>query len=81
MKTTQPKTTALQLLPCKPDVCQECAVDHKPWLPHDQTSLYYQYHFYLQHHHWPTWKDAIAHCAPEVQQLWIQQLALKGIHL
>jgi mannose/cellobiose epimerase-like protein (N-acyl-D-glucosamine 2-epimerase family) len=34
--------------------------------PHNQQSLYYQYAFFGEHGRWPTWKDAVAHCAPEV---------------
>lgn len=62
------------LFPCAPDVCQECAVKHDPEMPHDQTSLYYQYKFYSQHGRWPTWDDALAHCSPELQQAWKQSL-------
>ena len=66
------------LLPPKPDVCQECAVDHDPLLPHNAQSLYYQYSFYAEHGRWPTWKDALAHCEPEMQQFWEEALREKG---
>jgi hypothetical protein len=68
----------LMLLPCKPDVCQECAVDHTPDLPHNNQSLYYQYHFYFKHGRWPTWKDAMAHCTDEMKAFWIEQLGKMG---
>lgn len=64
-----------KLLPCKPGVCQECATDHDPAMPHNQQSLYYQYRFYGQHGRWPTWDDALAHCTPELQTLWKEALA------
>lgn len=69
----------LRMLPCAPDVCQECAVDHTPDQPHNQQSLYYQYHFYAANHRWPTWADAMAHCSDETKRQWIEQLAKKGI--
>lgn len=67
------------LLPCAPDVCQECAVKHDPDMPHNQESLYYQYKFYNQHGHWPTWEDALAHCTTEVQDVWKHELREAGI--
>jgi len=68
----------LMLMPCKPGVCQECARDHTPDNPHDAQSMYYQYKFYAQHHRWPTWKDAIAHCSEEIRTLWEQALRERG---
>jgi len=67
------------LLPAKPGTCQECAVAHDPAQPHNQQSLYYQYHFYADHNRWPTWEDAIAHCTEEVQNYWIEALAKQGV--
>jgi len=67
------------LLPPRKDVCQSCAVDHKPDQPHNQQSLYYQYWFWGQNNRWPTWADAMAHCAPEVQSQWKTLLAEKGV--
>jgi hypothetical protein len=64
-----------QLLHCEPNVCQECGVDHKPELPHNQQSLYYQYRFYGQHGRWPTWDDAMAHCTEDMRQKWSTALA------
>lgn len=68
----------LTLLPCKPGVCQECAVDHPPEAPHNQQSLYYQYKFYGQHGRWPTWKDAIAHCDETTKGFWESELKRRG---
>ena len=69
---------ALTLLPCKPDVCQECAVDHHPTEPHDALSLYYQYRFYGQNGRWPNWLDAMSHCDQTIQQLWKEELTAIG---
>jgi len=67
-------TVKMHLLPCAPEVCQQCAVDHAPEAAHNALSIYYQYKFYGEHGRWPTWKDAIAHCSPEVQAFWEQEL-------
>lgn len=72
---------AFKMLPCNPNVCQMCAVDHLPSQPHNQQSLYYQYSFYSDNGRWPTWNDAMAHCSDEVKQKWIKGLKEKGIEL
>ena len=66
------------LLPCAPDVCQECAVDHSPEMPHNAQSLYYQYKFYQQHGRFPTWEDAMEHCSSEMQEFWKEELSKLG---
>lgn len=59
------------LLPPSPDKCQSCARAHEPELPHDQQSLFWQYWFYKQSGgKWPTWDDAMSHCAPGVREKW-----------
>jgi hypothetical protein len=68
-----------KLLPCKPGVCQECAVDHAPEMPHNQQSMYYQYKFYNDHGRWPIWSDAMAHCAEDVKEKWTKALAAHGV--
>lgn len=68
----------MMLLPCKQGVCQECAVDHPPEVPHNQESLYYQYKFWGEHGRWPTWKDAIAHCDEDTQRFWKEELTRAG---
>jgi hypothetical protein len=61
------------LLPPPPGTCRECAVDHDPRLPHDQTSLYWQYSFYHKSNgRWPTWDDAMVHCTEDVKVAWRQ---------
>lgn len=69
------------LLPPAPDKCQKCAVEHDDEMPHDQTSLHWQYWFYGQHGRWPTWNDALAHCIPEIKEQWIEGLKSRGIKM
>ncbi len=69
------------LLPPPPNCCQECAVEHDPEQAHNQQSLHYQYYFYGKHGRWPTWKDAIAHCPPELQQKWRAALKAHGVEV
>lgn len=73
------EASGLFLLPPAPDVCQECAVKHAPADPHNRDSLYYQYHFYAEHHRWPTWEDAMSHCSEEVKEVWHRELKKLGI--
>ena len=68
----------LCILPPKSDVCQECAVDHKPDQPHDQKSLYYQYYFRAKHGRSPTWEDAMKHCSEGTKKLWREELIKAG---
>lgn len=68
------------LLPPAAGLCQACAVDHPPDMPHNKQSLYYQYWFYRQSNgSWPTWGDALAHCSPDVQAVWTKALLEKGV--
>ena len=73
------KVGDLHLLPCAPDVCQECATKHEATMPHNQQSLYYQYHFYSRKGRWPTWKDAMKHCDKKMKACWISELAKRGV--
>lgn len=59
--------------------CPECATVHPPEMPHNQTSLYWQYSFAEKHGRWPTWNDAMAHCTPEMRGMWVAELAKRGI--
>lgn len=59
--------------------CAECGVVHAPELPHNAQSLFYQYSFREQHGRWPTWKDALAHCTPEMQKFWRAGLRKAGV--
>lgn len=73
------KMAGLRLLAAKPGTCEECATAHAPEQPHNQQSLFYQYHFYGRHGRWPVWKDALEHCAPEVKKFWTLELAKHGV--
>lgn len=66
----------LMLMPPHPDACQECAryPAHPPDQPHDAQSLYYQVAFKMKHGRASTWKDAVAHCSPEVRAAWEERL-------
>lgn len=65
---------ALRLLPPKPGTCAVCAYDHAPRNPHNAQSMYYQYRFYGGRGRWPTWADAVAHCAPWMKRAWEREL-------
>lgn len=67
-----------KLLPPAPDVCQECAVKHEPEQAHNKDSMYYQYQFYSKNGRWPVWKDAIAHCPPEIKEVWEREIKARG---
>jgi ribosomal protein L40E len=63
------------LLPPAAHLCQKCAVDHDPAMPHNQQSMFWQYWFYKDSGgRWPTWKDAMAHCTDEMKAHWIKAL-------
>ncbi|HML33810.1 hypothetical protein [Sporomusa sphaeroides] len=73
--------SAMTLLPPPPDVCQECARDHAPGLPHDKQSLYYQTKFQMEHGRGATWADAMAHCSDEVKAIWTEELQKLGVEV
>jgi hypothetical protein len=54
--------------------CEQCGKAHPPEAPHDAFALQYQYTFYARHNRWPTWADAMSHCAPDVQRAWKEEL-------
>ncbi len=66
------------LLPAAPGLCEQCAVDHPPEEPHNRQSIYYQYWFRSHRGRWPTWRDAIAHCEPEIREFWEEELRKEG---
>jgi hypothetical protein len=66
------------MLPPPSDCCQECAKKHDPDQAHNQQSIFYQYNFSNKHGRWPTWKDAVAHCPPEIQEAWKAELLKVG---
>ena len=69
------------LLPPRSDVCQECARDHDPRLPHDKQSLYYQVKFKMEHGRGATWADAMGHCSDEIKAAWTDGLKKFGIEV
>lgn len=73
--------SSMMLLPPRLDVCQECAVNHDPRLPHNQQSLYYQMKFKMEHGRDATWNDAMAHCTDDVKERWIEGLKIYGVEV
>lgn len=71
--------TFTAMLPAAPGACAECATQHPPEQPHNQRSLFYQMRFHQQHDRWPTWNDAMRHCAPATQRQWREGLRDIGI--
>lgn len=69
----------MMLLPPPPGTCPICAVAHDPLTAHNAQSLYYQYRFYGIRGRWPTWADAVAHCAPELRDAWRAKLEEWGV--
>jgi len=76
-KATGP-TGGTYMMPPPPDACQECAHKHEPSQPHNAQTMFYQYKFANKHGRWPTWADAIAHCAPQTQEVWKKALMERG---
>lgn len=87
MTVTEVPFSQATLLPPAEGLCLACAVAHDPGEPHNQESLHYQYWFRLREakagreERWPTWDDAMAHCTPEVQDLWRDALRERGVDL
>lgn len=73
--------SGMMLMPPPPDTCQKCATKHKPEMPHNQQSLYWQYYFYAKHARWPTWEDAMAHCSEEMKAAWVEELRKHGVEV
>lgn len=68
-----------QMLPAKKGTCEECATAHQPELPHNASSMFYQYKFYNEHGRWPNWEDAMAHCDEDMQKYWRKSLLTQGV--
>lgn len=69
------------ILPPRKGVCQVCAAEHDPAMPHNRDSLYYQMRFQQVHGRFPTWGDAMAHCSEHVRAVWIGLLAEHGVNV
>ena len=73
-KVVSEQKNAFTLLGPAPDKCQVCATDHPHDQPHNQQSMYFQMAFHSTHGRWPTWTDAMQHCAPEIKAHWRKYL-------
>ncbi|MDE1914698.1 MAG: hypothetical protein KGJ57_17640 [Sphingomonadales bacterium] len=69
----------MMLLPPRKGLCQTCATEHEPHLPHNAQSLYYQTKFNMEHGRAPNWIDAMAHCTEEMRAWWTEGLAAEGV--
>lgn len=68
----------MMLLPPREGVCQDCASEHAPELPHNAQSLYYQVSRHMQN--LPcNWLTAMEHCTPATQAVWTAALEEKGV--
>jgi hypothetical protein len=74
-----PHLAPFRMLGTPQGTCPECAVKHEAGQPHNARSLAYQYDFYGKHGRWPTWADAVAHCAAEIQSAWKAELTRRGV--
>lgn len=72
------KRGQLMLMPAKPGTCPECATKHKPEMPHNKQSLFYQMKFQMEHGRAATWTDAMSHCSEEMQAIWVKELRKRG---
>lgn len=75
------KDATWTLLPVAAGLCSQCGREHDPEYPHDAQALRYQYAFYAEYERWPNWRDAMAHCAPEMQEQWTQELRKYGVEI
>ena len=63
----------------KPGECELCNKAHGPNEPHNAQAMAYQYRFYAKEGRFPNWLDAMAHCSPEMQELWTRHLEELGV--
>lgn len=82
-RVTAEETIQVRLLlpTAKPGQCPTCLADHTEIEPHDAISLPYQYAFYAANQRWPDWRDAMAHCAPEIVEAWTGALKEMGVNI
>lgn len=59
--------------------CPVCACYHDPKEPHFPSSTYYIMRFFQKYGRRPTWKDAMAHCPPDVYARHKHELVARGI--
>jgi hypothetical protein len=72
-------TVRFAIMPAPAGTCPDCATAHDAAQPHNAQSMRYQYAFYGREGRWPTWADAMAHCAPDVRSLWTAELGKRGV--
>jgi hypothetical protein len=77
----QTQQRVLKLLPPTSNMCPVCAIAHPEDYPHDANSVYYKYYFHQQHQRFPTWRDAMVHCSPELQEVWCEHLESLGVDI
>lgn len=74
-------TSQMFLLPPQPWLCQECAVEHEPEIPHNPQTLFYQVWFNFHHGRDATWADAMEHCSDETKAAWTEHLIARGVDI
>lgn len=72
-----PKSAWTVLIP--PGCCEVCGIGHEPEWPHNPDSLTWQTKREIAGEPMPTWKDALAHCSPEMREMWVRELAKAGV--
>lgn len=72
---------AMILLPPAPGACQVCAAKHEPQEPHNAESLYWGMCAKMKGQPSPTWKAALAHCAPATKKIWKAELRKRGVKI
>ncbi len=60
--------------PREPETCQMCGRRHFAHQPHDPTSPLYALNFRSTERRWPSWKDAMSHCSPKMQDYLLRML-------
>lgn len=73
-KVEKTETAQFKIMPPRAGLCAICAHDHAAADPHNCQSMYYQYAFYAEFGRWPTWADALAHCALPMRAAWRLEL-------
>lgn len=69
------------LMPPAADACPTCAREHDPAEPHDAQSLYWAMARKMAGKPEPTWREAMAHCEPQVITDWTEKLGEMGVDL
>ncbi len=72
-------TRRILILPPNPDACPQCGDIHAPEEPHNRNSLAYQHRFRKANGRYPTWEDAMGHCAARTQATWRAELIRRGM--